>query len=198
MGQTLKLISPATVHPEIIYGKTSERSVDWFLITDDLVVFVECKALRAIAAARVADREFVSFLQNRLDKAFKQIDRSVQMANGSNPGFTHIPRGRAMIGLVVTAEPLYTVNSPEARSKLHNASIPTLVASIREVEQFPRLEGGALAQALRSITTDPEMSGWMLSRSLAGFESNSGLGTQPIMDNAWAQTSLESHSSPTI
>jgi len=192
VGQTLRLISPAAVHTEIVYGKSSERSVDWFVVFDNLVVLVECKALRATISARVADRDFAPFLQDRLNGAFKQIDRSVQKIGEGHQSFSQIPRDRNLVGLVVTAEPLYSANSPTVRSLLHSPSIPTLVASMREVEKLPRLEENALAHALLQISGDGEMSGWMLSTSLNRFEPDTGPGPQAIMDDAWSQTSLGS------
>jgi hypothetical protein len=55
VGAQLALLEHATVVPEITYGKSSEKTVDFFVITPDVVVLVEVKAARPIRVTRLGE-----------------------------------------------------------------------------------------------------------------------------------------------
>ncbi|MGI5473302.1 hypothetical protein [Streptomyces sp. CA-132043] len=47
IGRHLRLIPDAEVHPEIVYGKGSgQKSVDWFVGLEDLLLLIEVKSMR--------------------------------------------------------------------------------------------------------------------------------------------------------
>jgi hypothetical protein len=63
-----------------------------------------------------------------------------------------------MVGVVVTAEPLYIINSPDWRQQLTPARIPTLFMSLRDLERMVLHDAVDLAPALKRIANDPELS----------------------------------------
>ena len=79
------------------------------------------------------------------------------------PAFDHIPKDLPMLGLVATLDPWYMANSM-AREFLPATDIPTMVASVREVEHLVgigqrRSVSGVLSEIMRP---DDERRTWEL------------------------------------
>jgi hypothetical protein len=131
------------------------------VVFDDLVLLVEAKAKRTPAAARAADLTAQDTYQATLGKAFKQINRTYRALQGRVAAFDHIPKDLPMLGLVATLDPWYMANSM-AREFLPATDIPTMVASVREVEHLVgigqrRPVSGVLSEIMRP---DDERQTW--------------------------------------
>jgi hypothetical protein len=53
VGRQLQLLPGAMILPEIIYSKPERRSVDWFVILENLVLLVEVKSTRPSEQVRI-------------------------------------------------------------------------------------------------------------------------------------------------
>ncbi len=182
VGRQLGLLPEAVVHPEIIYteGRGEEKSVDWFVVFDDLVLLVEAKSARPTASLRLGPVDFEKELNTKLSKAVEQIDRSASKIASGDPAFAHIPADRPLLGMVVTMEPYHMVNAPEFRGVLAQSTVPVTVASVSELEDAVVLEGSSLASELLAGAS-PAPDGWSVREILAGRP----LGENPILTAAW-------------
>ncbi|MGB3676281.1 MAG: hypothetical protein WA988_17760 [Candidatus Nanopelagicales bacterium] len=134
VGSQLALLRYASVRPEIVYGKSSSRSVDYFIVTPDVVVLVEVKAARPIWATRLGDPLGDEDTAKKVGYAFTQIERTAGHIRSCHPAFSTIPADRPLRGLVVTLEPFHLVNSSFYSDVLVQSSIPITVASSLELE----------------------------------------------------------------
>jgi hypothetical protein len=137
--------------------------MDWIVVFDDLVLLVEAKATRTRAATRAADVTAQDSYQATLGKAFNQINRTYRALQVRVAGFDHIPKDLPVLGLVATLDPWYMANSM-AREFLPATDIPTMVASVREVEHLVgiaqrRSVSGVLSEIMRA---DDERRTWKL------------------------------------
>lgn len=154
VGRHLDLLTDAKVHPEVEYAvskKETGKSVDWIVVFDDLVLLVEVKSTRPGEALRLGGTGFTTILDNQFEKAFKQVNRSVDLIRSeARPEFDHIPRDRQMVGMVVTAEQFHQINTPEFRTGLPSTTVPVTVTSIHELEDAVTITGTSLADVLRA------------------------------------------------
>ncbi|MFJ6354807.1 hypothetical protein ACIQKB_35790 [Streptomyces sp. NPDC092046] len=182
VGRHLRLLPGAEVHPEIVYGKNGEKSIDWIVVLPGLVLLVEAKAFRPTADLRLgAQQTFNEELITKLGKAIgKQIPTTADLIRRQDPAFAHLPNDRPLFGIVVTMEPYHLVNTPWFRGGLPATDVPTVVASCSELEDAvvstcPGLEAGILAHI-----EQPPPGGWSL-RSMAGGRTV----INPILEEAW-------------
>ncbi|MGH3480392.1 MAG: hypothetical protein ACRDQD_26600 [Nocardioidaceae bacterium] len=183
VGRQLRLIENAEVHPEVVYGRPEKRSVDWFAVLPDLVILVEVKSSRLTLRSRAGDETLVPDLQRSLGKATEQLATSVERVRDGHAAFAHIPNDRPFVGLIVTAEPFYTANSTFVRQRLGTAPVPTLAASLRDLEHLLSLDQTVLSNRLSAIVNDPEKSTWKLGIALGD---DSATGPNPILEHAWS------------
>ncbi len=109
IGRQLRLIDGAEVHPEIRFGRRGgSKSVDWFVVMPGLVLLVEVKSKRLGPAARTGGAPLLAALTDSLQKARTQLTNTVENLAKGTAAFSHIPRDRPMLGVIVTAEPFYT------------------------------------------------------------------------------------------
>lgn len=134
VGAQLSTLTHASVEPEIVYGKDGELSVDYFVITEEVVVLVEVKTARPVRSTRLGQPSGDDDTARKVNKAFSQIERSTQLIAEGHPAFAEIPVDRPLRGLVVTLEPFHLVNSQFYDNILHRPSVPTAVASSHELE----------------------------------------------------------------
>lgn len=134
VGSQLALLQYASVKPEIVYGKSSSRSVDYFIVTQDVVVLVEVKAARPVWATRLGDPLGDEDTTKKVGHAFTQIERTAEHIRSCHPDFSAIPGDRPLCGLVVTLEPFHFVNLGLYSDVLVQPSIPITVASSHELE----------------------------------------------------------------
>jgi hypothetical protein len=184
VGEQLRSITPSPeVYPEIVYGKQNAKSIDWFLVLPGVVVMFEVKSARFGLLERAAVVDFERRTQELLGKAVRQLRATATALDSGERGFEQIPTDRPCVGIIVTAEPHYLANSPWARTGVELPPFPTLVASLREVEQLSCLPLEVIEEQLVRITKDPDRSTWSLGTALNATEP---IRRNPILDRAWA------------
>ena len=182
VGRQLKLFGVhADIHPEVVYGKEQKRSVDWFAVLPNVVLMVESKSARFGLLERSASPGFEKSVTDRLNFAAGQLVRTSHALDADLPEFVHIPRDRKRIGIIVTSEPHYLVNSPWMRERILQPEFPTLVASLRDLEHVMSLPPETIEERLLDIVSDPDRSTWSLDTALGA---NVGA-RNPILDAAW-------------
>lgn len=155
IGEQLRLLQHATVHPEITYG-SSQRSVDFIVETPEVLVLVEAKSVAPDAQTRSGifprDGGF-----DRINQACNQISRTAKLIKESHPDLPALD-GRPVRGLVVTREDHFNLLMPFITDLVKPASVPTTVISSQQLEQI--LSGlsddPACGQSLLgALTSDP-------------------------------------------
>ena len=134
VGTQLGLLDHAEVRPEIVYGRASERTVDFFVVTPEVVLLVEVKAARPVRATRLGDPLGDEDTAKKVGYAFTQIERTVQLIRDGHPAVATVPADRPMRGLVVTLEPFHLINTVFYDDVVTRPSIPTTVASAHDLE----------------------------------------------------------------
>lgn len=134
VGSQLTTLTSAQVIPEIVYDKSGSKTVDFFVITPELVVLVEVKSARPVMGARVGDSSADDDVIKKVGHAFRQIDATVDLMAGRHPALAAIPRDRPVRGLVVTLEPFHLVNTFFFDDVLERPTIPSAVVSAHELE----------------------------------------------------------------
>jgi len=129
VGSQLALMNHAKVHPEVVFGSPEQRTVDYFLVTEEAVVLIEVKAARPILASRLglitADDDFAA----KIGHARDQIDNTAALLADGHPAVAHIPRNRPVLGLIVTLEPWHLAETFLYDDLLTGACVPTAVTS---------------------------------------------------------------------
>jgi len=185
VGRQLSSLTGVEIHPEILYGKPQKKSIDWFLLFDEVIVLVEVKSMRATVDLRAASSNAIDTIAYRLDAAMRQIRSTNSEIEALNPAFGHIPSDQPRIGIVVTAEPFYTANSQFMREKMNTCPIPTIIASLREIEHIVCIDPADLEGRLVAVVHDPERSTWNLSSSIPPSPGESP--HNPILEAAFRQ-----------
>ena len=177
VGRQLRHTGQLDVRPEFRWTRNKVGGIDssdWFVVTPSATILIECKSARTNPAMRSGTQEGLVVTAAKLKKAFEQINENALQLRAGNPQFNHLPTDRPLIGLVVTAEPLYVANSTEVREMLPNAEIPILTISLRDLETLAVLSPEMLGDALCSLV-DRDTETYMLSLGLGdvfpeGFE----------------------------
>lgn len=136
VGRQLGLLPEAAVLPEITYGQNRSLSVDWIVVTEELVLLVEVKSVRPTAHLRLATERRVKELQRMLGRAYEQIDNTAALIASGRKEFAQVPTDRPVQGLIVTMEPFHIVNAPLQRPFLPATTVPVTVCSISELEDM--------------------------------------------------------------
>ncbi|WP_280399693.1 hypothetical protein [Nocardia carnea] len=107
-GRHLALLESAgtVVYPEVAYDQGGKKTIDYFLVFDEVVVLIETKGFRPKDDARAGIDSGLSNLVAKVQHARNQIDRTVGLI-GKAPELAHIPADREIRGLVVTLEPVH-------------------------------------------------------------------------------------------
>jgi hypothetical protein len=185
VGRHLNLITDATLVPEITYDKDHKRSVDWIVVTDDLVLLVEVKSARPTEPIRLGSNEAWDDLVTKFVKAFEQIEKANQKIEEGNTAFSRIPRDRPRIGLIITMERFPFANWPEIRRRLNiSPSIATCVGSSEELELLVTLKDQEPLQFLWDFLNDPGKRGFDLEAELRNL-GQEAFRTNAVMDAAW-------------
>lgn len=169
--------------PEITYGKNNAKTTDWILVFPDLVVLIEVKSARYGLLDRAAVDGFDTRLGGLLNKAQKQILKTNNLIETNHPALKHVPADRPRIGISVTAEPYYLANSDWVRDLLNDAPIPTLIASLRDLETLVTLQASDVSEQLLRIANDPEHKTWFLQTALV--ETGTVQGDNPLLQTAF-------------
>ncbi len=183
VGRQLRSMPGAVVLPEIVYDD-SQRSVDWFVVFDDVLVLVEAKSTRLSHLARMGGNQLKEDIERCLGKAYAQVARTEELLSQGHSAFTDIPGDRPRIAIVATLEPYWAANTPFVGRFLPAPAIPTTVASMRAIEHLVDVVavlGGP--QPLVDIVTDEERRTWNLENALPNIEAP----RNRILDEAWSR-----------
>ena len=175
-------IPDALVHPEIVYAKGQNRSVDWIVVWDNVVLLVEVKAARSTEEIRKGTPEAWSDLAEKLGRAHKQISKTDQKIAQRHPKFSHIPHNLPRIGIVLTMDPFPFLDAGMIRSMIGaSPAIPTRGCSCNVLEWLVRLKGRSLGEYLLDLMNDPSKEGWEPDADLPGIE----VGPNHVFEQAW-------------
>ena len=141
----------------------------------------EVKSARFGLLQRAAFGDYREKVATLLNNANKQITRTATLLDDGHPAFEHIPADRPRIGVVVTCEPHYLSNTEWAREMLNEAPMPTLTASLSEVEDLVVLSAEEIESQLLAIVNDPDRSTWSLGNALDHKDNKAN----PILQAAW-------------
>jgi len=115
-----------------------------------------------------------------LNRANGQINRTIAEITAKNPQFSAIPADRPVLGIIVTAEPFYLANTPWVRDLTEEPSVPTVVASLRDLEFLVTLPSELLQNRLLDIARGA-VPGWELRTVLEGAD----LDENTVLKAAW-------------
>lgn len=183
VGRQLRLLGGDHVEGEIEYAR-GQKSVDWFWVTDQAVILVECKSARMTLGAKAADDTLGEVVARSIGKARTQIDRTTGFIRNRHPAFAHLPSDRPIVGMIVTAEPFYLGNAGILHEYGEAGVTDSQVVSLRELEYFVTLEEAEAADLLLSVAADPEKRTWALSSVMRVLRQ---LPKNPILEHAWNQ-----------
>ena len=187
VGSQLSLLQHAEVLPEIVYGKHGERTVDFFLITPEVLVLIEVKAARPIRPTRLGQQLGDEDTQKKVGQAFKQIDRTHDLIQHRHPALSGIPRDLPVRALVVTLEPFHLINTGIYQDLIGSPSVSTLVASAHELEGVVAGLRNSPDIGLRLVEALTPSQGQIpsLRRVLEGLS----VLPNPLLDRAWERFS---------
>src|SRR5665647_1965794 len=152
VGAQLRLLPDATVKPEIVFGPPEQRSCDFILIFNEVVVVVEVKASRPTIAVRVGQDDDDKELLGKLGYARKQIVTTAGHIRERHPAFTDIPSDRPLVGLIVTLEPYHLQQTFHAKSIIHSDDVPITLACAHDLEGTVASLRGAKDAGARLLT----------------------------------------------
>lgn len=133
------------------------RSSDWFLDTPDALILIECKSARMTLEAKAGTGSAEELLERYVGRAYQQLSANADEIIAQNPAFDHIPANKPLIGLVVTAEPMFGANAESMRKRFGSESIAVLTASLEEVEMISSLTPKLVGETLLKIVDNPRL-----------------------------------------
>lgn len=180
VGRQLALVPDAELHGEIIYGRSNSKSIDWFLVLPKVVVLIEVKSARLGTVHRAGGDGLDDSVAGLLNRAVGQLDRTLAEIRARAMEFANIPDDRPLMNMIVTTEPFYLANTPWARDLINEPSIPTVVASLRDLEFLVTLPRDELEDRLVEIARGL-LPGWELTGVLKGAE----IHDNTVLRSAW-------------
>lgn len=168
-GRQLRHSGEHTVIEEFRWEQKKRGGVDssdWFLATPQVTVLIECKSARPGYTAKAGTPDGIEQANAVLGKAFGQIRNNADEIRAGNPAYAHIPADRPLVGLVVTAEPFYTANTPPVREVLPDPGIPIMTISLRELELLAALSPSEVGAGLEAIVANDDLYTWPLMKAL--------------------------------
>jgi len=139
IGKQLALLEKvgAVIHPEIVYGRHGDmKTVDYFVVLDEVVVLVEVKSFKATALARAGVDAGLEALVDKVQRARNQIDRTAELMRVGTPELAHIPTDRPLRGLVVTSEPLHNIDTFLYENMFEPNEVESSTASAHDIERI--------------------------------------------------------------
>ena len=159
VGRQLSLLSePAAVMSEVRYGRVKSPllSVDWFLDLPDVIVLIECKAVRPVENVRLGSENMAELVNETVGKVMKQINRSNAEFRAIATAEPALDASKRRFGMVVTLENFYLAHNPFLRSQVARADIPTAVVACLELEWIVMQDPHKLSQRLVEAATTSE------------------------------------------
>lgn len=185
-GRQLKHSGELEVHPEVTWK--GKKSIDWFVVTPAATILIECKSARAAWDSRIGATTTAASMSEKLRIAYEQLSKTFNELRDGNPAFSHIPIDRPIIGLVVTAEPIYNANFAEVRRLLPDPALPILALSLRDLEGIVTLPASILGETLLKVTRDSTLSTWDIFGSVRHLIGEASEGRQnTLIDESYAR-----------
>jgi len=129
VGAQLALLRYAQVHGEISYDR-GRKSCDYILVTSECVLLVECKSGRPDVDSRLG---YGTKALDKVAKAKSQLETTAQLIRARHSNFGDIPNDRPLLGLIVTLEPHYVIES-WSEETLTSAVLPIADATALDLE----------------------------------------------------------------
>jgi hypothetical protein len=186
IGRNLQLIPDAAVLPEIIYtvNRSEARSVDWIVIFHNLVLLVEVKSAIPTEPVRLGTADAGIEIIKKIKKAYLKIDETANLIKSCHPGFSAVPAGIPILGMVVTLESYYTGNSSDFRSLLPVTATKISLVDAAEVEAMVTIDDISIGDLLLERDADPERSTWALTDILKSHSHR----RNPVLNAGWTET----------
>lgn len=161
-GSQLEYAGFKKLLPEISYGKKKETklSIDWFALTDDTVLLIECKSAKIPQSALAGSTSMEDLMTRSVGKAREQLKTSSELIIEEDPNFSEIPKELNQIGLIVTAEPIRCANDIEFHGHLVDPGIPCLAVSLRDLEMLTALGAQRMVKVVSDIVSGPNSESW--------------------------------------
>lgn len=181
---------PGVVTGERTYGKGGgQRTVDWIVVLDDVVLLIEVKNARVSARARLDIPAWTRDVQADVGKAMKQISTTAALMRGGHLALADVPLDRPLRGIVVTAEPHHLINSPIFRRRLTEPTIPTTVLSMNTLElAVAHGLGRDTSQTFLALTDYDHEQGIDINNIMSNWSREAGSGRRPpnpVLDKGW-------------
>ncbi|GAA3686285.1 hypothetical protein GCM10023081_24550 [Arthrobacter ginkgonis] len=184
-GMQLRYAGFQDVLPEISYGKGKKLSVDWFVVTEEIVLLFECKSAKIPLAARAGGISMENLLKTAIGKAREQIKKSSGLVREGHSEFSAIPSGLSQIGIIVTAEPIYSANDYLFNEELPDPGIPCLTISLKELELLTALGSQMMVQVLSKIVNREHFAVWSVHNAIVDALGHQGLPANKIVVDAF-------------
>ena len=147
-----------------------------------MILLVEAKSVRPTDAVRKGAPKAATELERMLAKAHAQVNTTEALIAEGRPEFAHLPRTRRRVGLITTMEDFHVINSPFHRELYSStSSIPTIIASVGELEHFVTVKDQAPGKLICDHLADAERTGWSLKSALVGHTHR----RNEIIDRGW-------------
>ncbi|MFN8183327.1 MAG: hypothetical protein U0R23_02795 [Candidatus Nanopelagicales bacterium] len=181
VGQQLRLIDDAEVYEEVEYrsGSATVKSADYLVILPRTVLVVESKSARLRLPDKAGSETLQDQMEKTLGKANKQIGVNISALADGLLGQPTWPDRR--VGMIVTAEPFYLGNATLVGGSVGQSNVPTIVASLDDLEQLVTLPAAEVEAILDRVLGDREESTYYLGTVLRERVEDSN----PILDQAW-------------
>lgn len=161
--------------------KSSFESIDWFVETSTHVMLFEVKSARMPIAAEMGEEQLLEVMKRNFNKAISQLNATAAMLENDPEFMPHLSRDKPVIGIIVTFDSWYQLNSSLAREFLTDPNLPTLGMSLRELELLTPHSASDVSKKLQKILEDTELQTWSLGLALGGeLEST----TNPLLEKA--------------
>jgi hypothetical protein len=190
LGRQLRLLAGRDLLGEIVYsrrGRNQSKSVDWIWITPRAVFLFESKSARLSAGAKAGGDAINTDTTRYLEKARGQLDETARLIAERHPAFSHIPTDRPVLGIAVMSESFYLGNSFLTEYGAPS-SIPSIVASLRDIEHLVCYPIDIAASHLAKVIQDPEQRTWSLGST---FKKLGPAERNPILEAAWQKLDFE-------
>lgn len=184
IGNQLKHTGLLDVRPEFVTGKGT-KSTDWIVVTPQAVILIESKSARIPIEVRAGVDEAAQLVTDRLTVAYEQLNRTAIGIAAGLDKYSHVPADRPIVGVVVTAEPIYMANDPEVRALLPETSIPIGVVALRDLERLATFKPEFLANTLLAWLSHPVASGYEVLSAMRDLGIDTPTSSNALIDAAY-------------
>lgn len=185
VGRHLGLIDGATVLGEVPFGRRTspQKSTDWFVITDSVVVLIEVKASSPNDSIRQSAGDMFSGVKGKLGAAVTQLNKTAAAIATERGAFSFVPTDLPVVGLVVTLGNFPSASLAYRMGQLGTSAIPISFVNIGELEALVTLTADELSAALLKGFKDSDVPG--LIENMGRVIGHSPTRRNAILDEAW-------------